>query len=55
MGGTYWKREGDYEYLVKTLPDNRQNRIEPRSAMTETIFNDFTGRKTAIKARLKLL
>ena len=26
-GGMYWKRDGAYEYLVKTLPDNRQRRI----------------------------
>ena len=55
VGGMYWKRQGEYEYLVKTLPDNRQNRIGPRSAKTEAIFNDFTGRKTAIEARLKSL
>ena len=55
VGGMYWKRQGKYEYLVKTLPDNRQNRIGPRSAKTEAIFKNFTGRKTAIEARLKSL
>ena len=55
VGGMYWKRQGDYEYLVKTLPDNRQIRIGPRSAKSEEIFKDFTGRKTAIEARLKSL
>ena len=54
-GGMYWKRQGDYEYLVKTLPDNRQSRIGPRSAQTEAIFKDFTARKTATEARLKSL
>jgi hypothetical protein len=54
-GGMYWKRQGDYEYLVKTLPDNRQTRIGPRSSQTEAIFRDFTERKTAIEARLKSL
>ena len=54
-GGMYWKRQGDYEYLVKTLPDNRQTRIGPRSDQTEAIFKDFTARKTAIEARLKSL
>src|SRR5437879_1862388 len=29
-GGMYWKRQGEYEYLVKTSPDNRQRRIGPR-------------------------
>jgi hypothetical protein len=23
IGGMYWKREGEYEYLVKTLPRNK--------------------------------
>ena len=55
VGGMYWKRQGEYEYLVKTLPDNRQTRIGPRSAKTEAIFKDFTERKTAIEARLKSL
>lgn len=27
-GGMYWKRKGAYEYLVKTLPDNRQQRVQ---------------------------
>ncbi|ABE43511.1 GSU2403 family nucleotidyltransferase fold protein [Polaromonas sp. JS666] len=55
VGGMYWKRQGEYEYLVKTLPDNRQKRIDPRSAKTEAIFKDFTERKTEIEARLKSL
>ncbi len=55
VGGMYWKRQGEYGYLVKTLPDNRQTRIGPRSAKTEAIFKDFTERKTAIGARLKSL
>lgn len=29
-GGMYWKRQGDYEYLVKTQPDGRQRRIGAR-------------------------
>ena len=31
LGGMYWKRTGDHEYLVKTLPDNRQRSLGPRS------------------------
>lgn len=54
-GGMYWKRQGDYEYLVKTWPDNRQTRIGSRSAETEAIFKDFTERKRTIEARLKSL
>lgn len=54
-GGMYWKRQQDYEYLVKTRPDNRQQRIGPRSAETEHIFAEFTARKIEAEARLKSL
>ena len=54
-GGMYWKRQGDYEYLVKTSPDNRQTRIGPRAAKTEAIFKEFTDRKAATETRLKSL
>ena len=54
-GGMYWKRQGDYEYLVKTAPDNRQQRIGPRSADTELIYQEFTARKQALEARFKSL
>lgn len=30
-GGMYFKRQGDYEYLVRTSPDNRQQRVGARS------------------------
>ena len=36
-GGMYWKKEGSYEYLVKTNTRNRQERIGARSAQTEQI------------------
>ena len=29
VGGMYWKRQGEYEYLVKTLPDKRQTASAP--------------------------
>ena len=54
-GGMYWKRQGDYEYLVRTAPDNRQSRMGPRGAETEKTFDDFIGRKREIEARLKSL
>jgi hypothetical protein len=54
-GGMYWKRQGDYEYLVKTTPDNRQSRIGPRSAETEKIHLEFTTGKTAVESRLAQL
>lgn len=54
-GGMYWKRQKDYQYLVKTQPDNRQQRIGPRSPETERIFEEFTARKSEVEARLKSL
>ena len=54
-GGMYWKRQGDYEYLVKTSPDNRQRRIGPRSPETEKTYQEFTARKAELEAPLKSL
>ena len=54
-GGMYWKRQGDYEYLTRTAPDNRQRRIGPRSAGTEEIHARFTSGKREVEARLKSL
>jgi hypothetical protein len=51
----YWKRQGEYEYLVKTSPDNRQRRVGPRSAETEKIYLEFNTRKAEIESRLKSL
>lgn len=51
-GGMYWKKQAGYEYLVKTQPDNRQERIGPRAPQTERIYEEFTSRKTKIEARL---
>lgn len=54
-GGMYWKRQGEYEYLVKTSPDNRQQRLGPRSPETERTFSAFTQRKQSNEQRLKSL
>lgn len=54
-GGMYWKRQQGYQYLVKTSPDNRQERIGPRSAETERIYAEFTTRKSGVETRLKSL
>lgn len=54
-GGMYWKRQGGYQYLVKTTPDNRQQRIGPRTAETERIVEEFAARKAEVESRLKSL
>lgn len=55
-GVMYWKREGAYEYLVKTRPRRRsQERLGPRSDKTEHIFAEFTARKQSLESRLKSL
>lgn len=51
----YFKREGQYEYLVKTSPDNRQHRLGRRSAEREAIFKEFVEHKHAFEARRKSL
>ncbi len=51
-GGMYWKKQGGYEYLVKTSLDNRQQRIGPRSPEMELIFREFNAKKSAIEERL---
>ena len=54
-GGMYWKKQGAYEYLVRTRPDNRQSRVGPRDAETERLFEDFGRRKALVEARLRSL
>ena len=47
-GGMYWKHRQDYEYLVKTLPDNRQHRMGRRTPENQRIYE-----KTSSRTRLK--
>ena len=55
-GSMYWKKEGVYEYLVKTRPRRRsQERLGRRSEPTERIFAEFTSRKQALESRLASL
>ncbi|MBI1890737.1 MAG: hypothetical protein HYS18_08840 [Burkholderiales bacterium] len=54
-GGMYWKRQGAYEYLVKTTPDNRQIRVGPRNAETENTYQKFVERKRNTEDRLRSL
>ena len=54
-GGMYWKKQGEYEYLVKTSLDNRQQRIGARSPETELIYREFSAKKTSVEERLRSL
>jgi hypothetical protein len=54
-GGMYFKREGSYEYLVKTSPDNRQSRLGPRDEKTEVTLRAFAEGKLKAETRLKSL
>jgi hypothetical protein len=55
-GSMYWKTENGYEYLVKTkLRSRKQERLGPRTEVTEKIFTEFNERKIAVEARLKSL
>lgn len=55
VGGMYWKRQGPYEYLVKTAPDNRQQRLGPRSEDTERVHEAFMRKKREVESRLSSL
>jgi hypothetical protein len=54
-GGMYWKQQGEYEYLVKTQPDNRQQRLGARSPDTVRTYDAFTKEKANIESRLSAL
>jgi hypothetical protein len=54
-GGMYWKRQGEYEYLVKTQPDGRQQRVGTRATETEKTYEEFTARKREVEERLRSL
>jgi hypothetical protein len=54
-GGMYWKKEGNYEYLVKTYSRNRQERMGARSTQTELIYDAFHKHKAATQGRLDSL
>lgn len=55
LGGMYWKKEGAYEYLVRTFPGNRRERLGPRSAELELLFQNFHFQKETTKNRLATL
>ncbi|MGY8905546.1 MAG: GSU2403 family nucleotidyltransferase fold protein [Burkholderiales bacterium] len=54
-GGMYWKRHAAREYLVKTAPDNRQQRLGLRTPESELIFQEFMRRKRELEERLASL
>lgn len=54
-GGMYWKKQGKYEYLVRTTPQNQQTRIGARTLETEQICTDFFSRKAAAEQRLRAI
>lgn len=54
-GGMYWKKEGNYEYLVKTKARGRQERIGPRNAETEKVYEEFQRHRGLLEPRLRSL
>jgi hypothetical protein len=54
-GGMYWKKEGVYEYLVKTFPGNKRERVGPRTPELEVLFQNFHSQKEVTKSRLSAL
>ena len=55
VGACTEKRQGEYEYLVKTQPDGRQSRVGARSPDTEAAYDAFIGRKREVEQRLRSL
>lgn len=53
--GMYWKKEGEYEYLVKTKARGKQERIGRRTTETERVYAEFHQRKQALEPRLRSL
>ncbi len=53
--GMYWKKEGAYEYLVKTHGGNKQQRLGARSQETEHIFISFHAKKKEYTSRAAAL
>lgn len=54
-GGMYFKREGEHEYLVKTSPDNRQQRLGRRTPETEARYQAFVDGKQRAEDRARTL
>ena len=54
-GGMYWKKQGEYEYLVKTSLDNRQQRVGRRSPESELAYSEFTAKKADFEERVRSL
>lgn len=54
-GGMYFKREGEHEYLVKTSPDNRQQRLGRRTPETEASYQAFVDGKQRAEDRARAL
>ncbi len=51
----YFKREGEHEYLVKTSPDNRQQRLGRRTPETEASYQAFVDGKQRAEDRARAL
>jgi hypothetical protein len=54
-GGMYWKQQGEYSYLVRTQPDNRQHRIGARTPDNERIYENFVKEKAEVEERVRSL
>jgi hypothetical protein len=54
-GGMYFKREGVYEYLVRTTRDNRQIRLGRRTEEMERTYSEFIAMKRKTEERERSL
>lgn len=54
-GSMFWRTDKGKDYLVRASTSAAQQRLGPRSAGTEGMYERFTTRKTAIASRVKSL
>jgi hypothetical protein len=50
-GGMYFKKDGAYEYLVRTAANNRQQSLGRRDAHAEATYEAFTTGKQQAEER----
>ncbi len=51
-GGMFWKKQGGYEYLIRTSTNNSQKSLGVRSDETELIFEKFISGKSNLESRI---
>lgn len=51
-GGMLWKNQNGTDYLIRTTTRRGQKSLGPRSELNETIYREFTARKTRVEKKV---